>query len=74
MKAIPDNPPGLKDDRDFQVGYREGQYAYSAAMDIARRHYGADPPSGLRVAESLEIDVISHEDVDTLVMDDKKED
>lgn len=50
MKAIPDN---VKDDPDFQNGYREGRIAFGEAMRIAREHYGAPPPSILRVDEVL---------------------
>jgi hypothetical protein len=50
MKAIPDN---VKDDPDFQHGYREGRIAFGEAMRIAREHYGAPPPSILRVDEVL---------------------
>ena len=51
-KAIPEE---LKDDPDFQNGYREGRIAFNAAMAIAREHYGAPPPDILRIAkEDLE--------------------
>lgn len=49
MKAIPDN---VKNDSDFQNGYREGRIAFSEAMRIAREHYGAPPPSILRTSEA----------------------
>lgn len=55
MKAIPDN---LKDDPDFQNGYREGRHAFNEAMRIAREHFGAPPPSYLRIAkEDLEAQI-----------------
>lgn len=51
-KAIPAN---LKDDPDFQNGYREGRIAFNAAMAIAREHFGAPPPSILRAQEFSDV-------------------
>lgn len=45
MHAIPEI---VRDDPDFQNGYREGCSAYAEAMRIAREPFGAFAPSVLR--------------------------
>lgn len=50
-RAIPDKPPSLKSDEDFQAGYLEGCEAFTDAMSAVRKRYGAGPPVILRLQD-----------------------
>lgn len=53
-RAIPYNPPGLREDEDFLRGYEEGGQAFLKAMFGARKRYKAAPPVILRMQKATE--------------------